>query len=236
MKQKYDYAKYECPYAHIKKDCGHELHVTDGEYRIWCACGFRGPVFIADPEELGLKQKPEVEGWIRNPGNVDKCPVAPGTEIEVIYRRDEKINKMTIQSINFWKNVGHDADITWFRMTEEVPKPKPKPKPEAKDMTEKYKDSIPEGCVVLPVSILRYEESFFENPNTQIPIKVESYHPQKFGLLWRDPEGKGSPTICDIRVWYDDYKHVSNEHSTLSGNHPGELVGVVWKKNINERG
>lgn len=59
MKNQADYSQYECPYAHIEKDCGHELHGPDGyenTYGIWCACGFRGPVFYLDPEKLKLRR------------------------------------------------------------------------------------------------------------------------------------------------------------------------------------
>jgi hypothetical protein len=57
MKNQADYSKYECPYSYIRKDCGHELKGPEGyenTYGIWCACGFRGPVFCLDPSELGL--------------------------------------------------------------------------------------------------------------------------------------------------------------------------------------
>ncbi len=57
---KYDYSKYECPYSHIEKECGHELVGPEGYteiYGVWCACGFRGPVFCLDPEELYLEKK-----------------------------------------------------------------------------------------------------------------------------------------------------------------------------------
>ena len=59
MKNKVDYSFYKCPYFHIEKDCGHELHGPEGyenTYSIWCACGFRGPVFCLDPDELKLKK------------------------------------------------------------------------------------------------------------------------------------------------------------------------------------
>jgi hypothetical protein len=53
-----DYSKYRCPYDHIKKDCGHELIGPEGyedSYSVWCACGFRGPVFCLDPNELKFR-------------------------------------------------------------------------------------------------------------------------------------------------------------------------------------
>ena len=59
MKNRADYSKYKCPYSHIEKDCGHELHGPEGyekTYGIWCACGFRGPVFCLEPDELKLKK------------------------------------------------------------------------------------------------------------------------------------------------------------------------------------
>jgi hypothetical protein len=60
MKNQADYSQYECPYAHLDKECGHELHGPEGyqdTYGVWCACGFRGPVFYLDPEQLGLKRR-----------------------------------------------------------------------------------------------------------------------------------------------------------------------------------
>ena len=62
MKNKADYSKYECPYSHLEKESGHELHGPEGYqdvYGVWCACGFRAPVFYLDPDELGLKLKNE---------------------------------------------------------------------------------------------------------------------------------------------------------------------------------
>lgn len=55
-----DYSDYECPYSHIEKDCGHKLESPKGfvdTYSVWCACGFRGPVFVTDPIELKLKPR-----------------------------------------------------------------------------------------------------------------------------------------------------------------------------------
>jgi len=59
MKNKADYSLYECPYAHLEKDCGHELHGPEGYNKcsVWCACGFRGPVFYIDPDDLKLTLK-----------------------------------------------------------------------------------------------------------------------------------------------------------------------------------
>ena len=60
MKNRADYSQYECPYAHLEKDCGHELKGPEGyenTYGVWCECGFRGPVFYLEPDELGLKLK-----------------------------------------------------------------------------------------------------------------------------------------------------------------------------------
>jgi hypothetical protein len=64
MKNKADYSKYECPYSHLEKEFGHELHGPEGYqdvYSVWCACGFRAPVFYLDPDELGLKLKKETD-------------------------------------------------------------------------------------------------------------------------------------------------------------------------------
>jgi hypothetical protein len=60
MKNEVDYSQYECPYSHLKKECGHELKGPKGYqdvYSVWCGCGFRGPVFYLNPEELKLKKK-----------------------------------------------------------------------------------------------------------------------------------------------------------------------------------
>jgi len=65
MKNQADYSKYKCPYEHLEKECGHELKGPEGfedTYGVWCACGFRGPVFFGDPSDLNLelKQDPEI--------------------------------------------------------------------------------------------------------------------------------------------------------------------------------
>lgn len=60
MKNKADYSKYKCPYSHLEKECGHELHGPEGyenTYGVWCACGFRAPVFYLDPVDLRLELK-----------------------------------------------------------------------------------------------------------------------------------------------------------------------------------
>jgi len=58
MKNQADYSSYYCPYSHIEKECGHELkgpEEYENTFGVWCACGFRGPVFCLDPEKLKLK-------------------------------------------------------------------------------------------------------------------------------------------------------------------------------------
>ena len=60
VKGKPDYSKYECPFSHVEKECGHELNGPEGYenvHSVWCPCGFRGPVFYLDHEDLGLKKK-----------------------------------------------------------------------------------------------------------------------------------------------------------------------------------
>ncbi len=60
MKDKADYSRYSCPYSHIEKEFGHELHGPEGfedAYGVWCECGFRGPAFCLDPIELRLENK-----------------------------------------------------------------------------------------------------------------------------------------------------------------------------------
>ena len=59
MKNEVDYSLYKCPYEHIEKECGHELEGPENyedTYGVWCACGFRGPVFILNPEDLKLEK------------------------------------------------------------------------------------------------------------------------------------------------------------------------------------
>jgi len=60
LKNQADYSKYKCPYAHIEKECGHKLVGPEGyenAYEVWCACGFRGPSFCLEPDELGFELK-----------------------------------------------------------------------------------------------------------------------------------------------------------------------------------
>ncbi len=66
MKNQADYSKYECPYSHLEKECGHKLNGPEGyedTFGVWCACGYRGPVFYLNPEELKLKRKTIIEEW-----------------------------------------------------------------------------------------------------------------------------------------------------------------------------
>jgi len=65
MKNRANYAEYACPFSHIEKECGHELKGPEGyedTYGVWCACGFRGPVFILEPERLNLKRLSKPSG------------------------------------------------------------------------------------------------------------------------------------------------------------------------------
>ena len=60
MKNPVDYSLYKCPYSHLEKECGHELRGPEGYqkvYGVWCECGFRGPVFYLEPENLKLVKK-----------------------------------------------------------------------------------------------------------------------------------------------------------------------------------
>lgn len=55
-----DYSLYKCPYDHLEKECGHELHGPDSygnTYSVWCECGFEGPAFYLEPKDLCLKLK-----------------------------------------------------------------------------------------------------------------------------------------------------------------------------------
>lgn len=59
MKNEADYSLYKCPYEHLKKETGHKLHGPEGyenTYGVWCSCGFRGPVFYLNPEDLKLEK------------------------------------------------------------------------------------------------------------------------------------------------------------------------------------
>lgn len=65
MKNEADYSEYKCPYSHIEKECGHALMGPEGfkdTHGVWCACGFRGPVFVLDPDELKLDRAASEEG------------------------------------------------------------------------------------------------------------------------------------------------------------------------------
>jgi hypothetical protein len=58
MQDPVDYSLYRCPYSHLEKECGHQLHGPEGYedvYGVWCPCGFQGPVFCLDPDDLGLE-------------------------------------------------------------------------------------------------------------------------------------------------------------------------------------
>ena len=62
LKNQFDYTKYKCPYAHLEKECGHELKGPEGYedvYSVWCDCGYRGPVFYLDPNDLNLEKHRE---------------------------------------------------------------------------------------------------------------------------------------------------------------------------------
>ncbi len=59
LKNRVDYSLYKCPYEHLEKECGHELTGPEGyenSYSVWCACGFRGPVFYLEPKDLRLEK------------------------------------------------------------------------------------------------------------------------------------------------------------------------------------
>lgn len=59
MENTTDYSEYKCPYSHIEKECGHKLKGPEGyedTYGVWCACGFRGPVFVLGPDKLKLEK------------------------------------------------------------------------------------------------------------------------------------------------------------------------------------
>lgn len=53
--KKTDYSLYKCPYSHIEKVGGHQLHAPNFR-SIWCSCGFRGPAFYFKPGGLNLEK------------------------------------------------------------------------------------------------------------------------------------------------------------------------------------
>ena len=126
MKNKADYSKYECPYSHLEKESGHELHGPEGYqdvYGVWCACGFRAPVFYLDPDELGLKLKNNtkvkitdvVDGKADSPLPIEVIPNYMGINlcsvdsIEWIEHEDTQIEKLTI---NFIPNMEKEPNET----------------------------------------------------------------------------------------------------------------------------
>ena len=59
LKNEVNYSQYKCPYSHLEKECGHELHGPEGYedcYGVWCKCGFRGPVFYLSTDDLKLEK------------------------------------------------------------------------------------------------------------------------------------------------------------------------------------
>lgn len=86
MENKYDYSKYKCPYSHLEKESGHELKGPEGysdTYGVWCACGYRGPVFYLNPEELGLK---EIESTEDKDILYDLSKIKPSEKTKLIER------------------------------------------------------------------------------------------------------------------------------------------------------
>ncbi len=71
MKNQVNYSLYKCPYSHLRKNVGHELHGPEGYegHSVWCACGFRGPVFYLDPADLKLELIDSKEGTINGHSN-----------------------------------------------------------------------------------------------------------------------------------------------------------------------
>lgn len=71
-----DYSKYKCPYDYLEKECGHELKGPEGyedSFSVWCACGYRGPVFYLNPEDLKLELKEPESGKTYVPGGKVPC-------------------------------------------------------------------------------------------------------------------------------------------------------------------
>ena len=74
MKNQADYSQYKCPYDYLEKECGHELKGPEGYenvHSVWCACGFRGPVFYLNPDELRLQKKDD---------SLNNIEIFPGTK------------------------------------------------------------------------------------------------------------------------------------------------------------
>jgi hypothetical protein len=122
MKNQADYSKYECPYSHVEKDCGHELNGPEGyenTHSVWCPCGFRGPAFSIDPEKLNLKprsdMKPEEKEnrmaykTIEEIINGEYCPLP----IEVIPNQ-MGINLCSVKGIE-WSKQG-DGQLFWLKI------------------------------------------------------------------------------------------------------------------------
>ncbi len=88
MKNRVDYSLYKCPYSHLKKNCRHELYGPEGyedAYGIWCACGFRGPVFYLDPEELKLEKKDNTAVHSDVAYATSSCEKCTGIKVESYY-------------------------------------------------------------------------------------------------------------------------------------------------------
>lgn len=107
MKNQADYSKWKCPYEHIEKECGHELYGPEGYEgaSVWCACGFRGPVFCLDPDELNLEIKKEPTKWYENiPDGGVLCSVGTEGQIDIIKKSDMNKNdeRIFISDITYW--------------------------------------------------------------------------------------------------------------------------------------
>ncbi len=60
MINKADYSLYKCPYEHLEKEEPHKLDGPEGYanvYSVWCTCGFKGPIFYLEPDDLKLELK-----------------------------------------------------------------------------------------------------------------------------------------------------------------------------------
>jgi len=113
MKNKADYSKYKCPYAHLDKELGHKLEGPEGyeeTYGVWCACGFRGPVFYIDPKELNLEliNKPLTRKENRDMKVMANHKWFDGDIDEVLWDHDDDVRELILlsdtQALNISKN------------------------------------------------------------------------------------------------------------------------------------
>ena len=96
MRDEADYSLYKCPFSHIEKECGHELHGPEGyenTHGVWCACGFRGPTLCLDPVELRLESRmPGHDECVQENTQASASPLlyAPDLDKDISFLREMK--------------------------------------------------------------------------------------------------------------------------------------------------